>query len=113
MNSGDHEGAIKQLLAVLTKYPESAAYVHSMIGVEYMRTERYTDAVSSFEQAVVLLPHDAVNRYNLGLSLVCSGDLERGALEVRRALAMDPSNPTMHALLDALAKAKVITAASQ
>ncbi|MBV8842365.1 MAG: tetratricopeptide repeat protein [Bryobacterales bacterium] len=111
MNTGDHESAIEQLLAVLAKYPESAAYVHSLVGVEYIKTGRYPDAINSFEQAVALLPHDAVNRYNLGLSFVCNGDFERGAQEVRRALQMYPGNQAMRALLDALIKEKLISPA--
>src|SRR5215470_5836222 len=66
MNSGNHEAAIDQLLDTLAKYPESAAYAHSLLGVEYLRTDRFIDAVESFEKAVLLLPHDAINRYNLG-----------------------------------------------
>jgi predicted Zn-dependent protease len=98
MDSGDHHAAIKQLTLTLAKYPDSAAYVHSLLGVEYMRTERYHDAMNSFEQATVLLPHDAVNRYNLGLSLVCNGVLDRGELEVQRAIELDPTNTTMQSL---------------
>lgn len=98
MDSGDHHAAIKQLTLTLAKYPDSAAYVHSLLGVEYMRTERYQDAMNSFEQAAALLPHDAVNRYNLGLSLVCNGVLDRGELEVQRAIQLDPTNTTMGSL---------------
>lgn len=102
INSGDHESAIKQLLDALAKYPESAAYVHSLIGIEYLRTNQIKAAVDSLDQAVVLLPHDAFNHYNLGVSLVCIGDFDRGEQEVRRANELNPGNPTMRALLDAL-----------
>jgi len=98
MSSGDHQAAIKQLIATLAKYPEAASYVHRLLGVEYMRIERYKDAMNSFEQAVVLLPHDAIVRYNLGLSLVCNGDLDRGELEVQRAIQLDPTNSRMRSL---------------
>ena len=98
MDSGDHYAAIKQLTLTLAKHPDSAAYVHSLLGVEYMRTERYQDAMNSFEQAAVLLPHDAVTRYNLGLSLVCNGVLDRGELEVQRAIQLDPTNSRMQSL---------------
>jgi len=100
MKSGKHDTAINQLRETLAKYPESDAYVHSLLGVEYLRTDRFTDAVDSFEKAVMLLPHDAVNRYNLGLSLVCSGEYERGEQVLRRAIELDPGNPTMRALLE-------------
>jgi Flp pilus assembly protein TadD len=106
IDAGDHEAAIKQLLEVLSKYPESAAYVHSLLGVEYMKTDQFQAAVDSFEQAVALLPHDAINRHNLAVSLLCVRDVERGAQEARRALELDPSNPTIRSLVDALERAK-------
>jgi Flp pilus assembly protein TadD len=102
MKSGDHEAAIAQLLETLAKHPDSAAYAHSLLGVEYLRTDRYGAAVSSFEQAVFLLPHDAVNRYNLGLSLLCLGDYKRGEQEVKLASEIDPNNTSIQALLNAL-----------
>jgi Flp pilus assembly protein TadD len=102
MKSEKHEAAITKLLETLSKYPGSAAYVHSLIGIEYLRTAQYRDAANSFEQAVLLLPHDPVNRYNFGLSLVCVGDYKRGEQEVRRAAELDPRNPTIRAFLDAL-----------
>jgi Flp pilus assembly protein TadD len=106
INSGNHAAAIEQLRETLAIYPGSAAYAHSLLGVEYLKTDRFTAAVSSLEQAVSLLPHDAINRYNLGLSLVCAGDYERGEQEVRRAIELDPNNTTMEALLNALVQRK-------
>lgn len=102
MKSGDHMAAISQLLETLSKYPGSAAYVHSLLGVEYLRTDQFRKAADSFEQAVVLLPHDAVNRYNLGLSLVCAGDYERGEQEVQRAADLSPRDATIRKFLNAL-----------
>ena len=106
INAGNHEAAIGQLVETLEKYPESAAYVHSLLGVEYLRVDRFANAVDSFEQAVVLLPHDAINRYNFGLALVCAGDYQRGEREVRRALELDPKNATMQAFLSFLLQHK-------
>lgn len=111
MNAGEHENAIRQLLSVLAKYPESAAYVFSLIGVEYLRTARFTDALDSFEQAVALLPHDAMNRYNLAVSLLCNHDVERGEQEARRAVEIAPTNPRMRELVDAIEKDKSAVAA--
>jgi tetratricopeptide (TPR) repeat protein len=110
MNAGEHENAIRQLLAVLAKYPESAAYVFSLLGVEYLHTDRFTDALDSFEQAVALLPHDAMNRYNLAVSLLCNHDIERSEQEARRALELAPANRPlqrkMRELVDAIERAK-------
>jgi Flp pilus assembly protein TadD len=106
MKAGNHEAAIEQLLETLAKFPDSAAYTHSLLGVEYLRTGQFTASVSSLEQAALLLPHDAVTRYNFGLSLVCAGEYDRGEQEVRRALELDPKNPTMQALFSALLQNK-------
>lgn len=102
MSSGDNQAAIGQLKEVLAKYPNSAPYAYSIIGVAYVKTDQFKEAVDAFEKAVLLLPHDAVNRYNLGLALVCAGDYQRGEQEVRRALAIDPKNATIRDLLNVL-----------
>jgi Flp pilus assembly protein TadD len=99
---GQHEPAIAELQEMLRKYPDSAPYVHDLLGAEYVRTDRYEAAVSSFEQAVSLLPHDAMTHYNFGLALVCAGDYARATQEVRRALELDPENSTMRERLNAL-----------
>lgn len=100
MDSGDHQAAIAQLLETLTKYPASAAYVQSLLGVEYVRTSQFDDAIASFEQAVRLLPHDAMNHYNFGHALLCAGQYDRAEQEVERALALDPGNAQMQARLN-------------
>jgi Flp pilus assembly protein TadD len=106
MESGDHETAIEQLQETLTRYPDSAPYVHNLLGVEYVKTDQFNAAVSAFEQAVLLLPHDAMTHYNFGLALVCAGDYDRAMHEVQRALELDPGNPKMQARLQALLEHK-------
>lgn len=106
MESGDHEAAIGQLLETLKKYPDSAPYVQNLLGVEYVKTDRFEAAIRSFEQAVMLLPHDAMTHYNFGLALVCAGNYDRAAQEVQRALELDPKNAQMQARLDALLEHK-------
>ncbi len=56
MESGDHETAIAQLRETLSKYPDSAPYVHNLLGVEYVKTDRFETAVRSFEQAACCCP---------------------------------------------------------
>jgi Flp pilus assembly protein TadD len=102
LNSGNDEAAREQLLEMLAKYPDSAAYVHSILGVIYVRTSRFTEAVSSFEQAVSWLPHDAMTHYNFGLSLACAREYDRAEQEVRRALELDPKNTSAQTLLGIL-----------
>jgi Flp pilus assembly protein TadD len=100
--AGDHQAAIDQLLETIKKFPLAAARAESLLGVEYLQTEQYTEAVKVLKEAVRLLPHDAVNHSNLGLSLAAAGEIKAGIVEVRRALELDPGNPRMKGLLSAL-----------
>ena len=102
MRLGKHQEAIHQLEHTLAKDPASAAYVHSLLGFEYMQTDQFTAAVSSFETAVSLLPHDAINRTNFGISLLAVGDYKRAEEEVRRAHELEPKNPEIQRFLDAV-----------
>jgi tetratricopeptide (TPR) repeat protein len=102
MDSGHHAAAIEQLSAIQVKYPDSAPYVQDLLGVEYVKTDRFDAAVNAFDQAVLLLPHDAMTHYYLGLALICTGDYDRATKEVQRALELDPTNTKVQARLDAL-----------
>ncbi len=97
-NAGHDEAAREQLVDTLGKYPDSAPYVHSVLGVIYVRMSRFEDAVTAFEQAVSFLPHDATTHYNLGLSLACARDYARAEQETRKALELDPKSAPAQAL---------------
>jgi tetratricopeptide (TPR) repeat protein len=105
-DSGDHAAAAQQLQQTLDKCPDSGAYVYSLLGVEYLKTDHIPEAVDALEQAVKLLPHDASNHANLGLSLVSAGQYDRAEPELRRALELDPRNSVASQLLNALALSK-------
>jgi len=102
MRSGNHQKAIHQLEAILAKDPSSAAYVHSLLGYEYVVTDRVTAAIKCFEQAVALFPHDPANHHNFAVSLLVAGDYQRAEEEARRAHDLAPDNPEINRLLDAL-----------
>jgi tetratricopeptide (TPR) repeat protein len=99
-DAGDRVRAIGFLETALAKYPESAAWTQSMLGVEYLKTDRLAAALASLEQAVLLLPRDAADRSNLGFALASTGQYDRAEREVRRALALDHSNLKAQQLLD-------------
>jgi predicted Zn-dependent protease len=100
--SGDHSGAVKQLQKTLAKCPDSAAYADSLIGVEYLKTNQIPEAIDALERAVQLLPHDASNHANLGLSLIFGGHYDRAQPELKRALELDPHNVMASQALSAL-----------
>jgi Flp pilus assembly protein TadD len=102
MRTGKHQEAIRQLQDALSKDPSSAAYVQSLLGFEFMKTEQFAAAVNSFEQAVTLLPHDAINHQNFAVSLAGIGDYKRAEQEVRLAQELAPENPEIRHSLDAI-----------
>lgn len=102
MNAGDLGTARGELVEMLAKYPDSAVYAQSVLGVVYVRTNRFEDAANAFEVAASLLPHDAMTHYNFALSLACSGKYLRSEQEVRRALELDPKNASAQTLLEIL-----------
>ena len=100
MRSGRHQEAIRQLQDTLSKDPSSAAYVQSLLGFEYLKTDQFAAAAKSFEQAVSLLPHDAINHQNFAVSLAGVGDFKRAEQEVRRAQELAPESPEIRHSLD-------------
>jgi tetratricopeptide (TPR) repeat protein len=101
-DAGDHANAVQLLEGVLAKYPDSSAWIQSLLGVEYMKTDQFAAAVTSFEHAVLLLPHSAVDRSNLGVSLAAVGQYDRAGRELRRALELDGDNVKARQLLEVL-----------
>ena len=102
MRSGKDQEAIRQLEDILSKDPSAVAYAQSLLGFEYLKTDQFPAAVKSFEQAVVLLPHDASNHQNFAISLACIGDYKRAEQEVRRAQELAPESPEIRRFLDVL-----------
>ncbi len=90
--SGDHLSAIQQLTEALAKFPRSAAWIQPLLGVEYLKTDQPAAAARALEEAVSLLPHDAVNHSNLGFSLASIGEYDRAEQELRRSLELDQSS---------------------
>jgi tetratricopeptide (TPR) repeat protein len=89
---GDHESAIRILLETREKYPSSAAYVHSLLGIEYAKTSQYSKAEDELRHAVALMPHEAVNHSNLAYALCFLGKFDEAEASVRRALELDKDN---------------------
>ena len=100
---GDHAAAAHQLLRTVAKFPDSAAYVYSLLGVEYLKTSQFSAAVDVLGKSVLLLPHDASNHANLGLALLSEGESDLARPELRRALELDPHYTMANQLLTALA----------
>ena len=112
--AGDDESAIGDLQEALKKHPDAAPWVYNLLGVEYVKTDRFKEGVTSLEHAVALLPNDGPTRYNLALALICAGDYDRARQEVQKAVELEPGNAAMRARLKTLlekAKPPVVTTA--
>jgi len=103
---GEHPAAIKELRETLVKEPSSAPYAHSLLGVEYVQSQQFAEARSSFEEAVRLMPHESINHSNLGFSLAVAGDFNSAEQEVRTAIRLDPDNSRAKTLLDIVLHAR-------
>jgi tetratricopeptide (TPR) repeat protein len=88
---GDHGRAIAELQLAL-KERSAIPYADSLLGSEYLRINQIPAAIEALEQAVKLMPRNAVNHSNLGYALFLMGYVERAEQEVRRALDLDRNN---------------------
>jgi len=94
---GQHDAAIAQLKDAL-KESSATPYAHSLLGSEYLKTDRAEEALEELKLATVQLPI-AINYSNLGLALLLAGDTDRAEVETRRALALDRKAPQTHYVL--------------
>jgi tetratricopeptide (TPR) repeat protein len=102
---GRHDQAIEQLQLAL-KETSAVPYAYSMLGVEYLKTNRVASAITELEQALALLPRNVVDRSNLGYALFLSGDLERAETETRQALELDRNNAKTQRVLNQILTAR-------
>jgi tetratricopeptide (TPR) repeat protein len=95
---GDYEGAIAPLLDAARLFP-SDAEVQNDLGVAYMASQRFPEAITWLRRAIVSLPRIGNTHYNLGLALQHVGDDEAAIAEHRRAVALSPDLAGAHAQL--------------
>ncbi len=85
---GDHGKAIAELQLAL-KERSAIPYAHSLLGSEYLKIDQVPAAIEALEQAVKLLPRNAVNHANLAYAWFLQGDAQRAEIEVRQALELN------------------------
>jgi len=103
---GNHAAAIHSLRDALVKYPADAAYVHNLLGFEFLETNQLMDAKNSYEEAVRLMPHESHNHANYALSLAVIGEQDSAEKEVRTAIELDKGNSKAKSILELLLKRK-------
>ncbi len=110
--AGLHEKAIAQLKLAF-KEKSAVPYAHSLLGSEYLKTNRIPEAIGELEQALAVLPRNVQNRSNLGYALFLSGDLDRAETETRQALDLDRGNATTQHVLNQILHARQLRASAQ
>jgi tetratricopeptide (TPR) repeat protein len=85
---GESAKAIQAFQEALNE-PSAIPYARSSLGVEYLRVGQTALAIPELEEAVRLLPRNAVNHSNLAYALYLIGQFDRAEFEVRQALALD------------------------
>jgi tetratricopeptide (TPR) repeat protein len=103
---GNHAAAINSLRDALVKYPADAAYMHNLLGLEFLKTNRLMEAKNSYEEAVRLMPHESYSHAHYALSLAVIGELDSAEKEVRTAIQLDKSNSKAKSILELLLKGK-------
>jgi tetratricopeptide (TPR) repeat protein len=99
--NGEHDKAIAGFQRAL-KETSAVPYAHSLLGIEYLKTNNVPAAIVELREAVRLLPATAVNHANLGYAYCMSGRAEMGEQELREAIKLDKSSPQPQYLLGLL-----------
>jgi tetratricopeptide (TPR) repeat protein len=90
--------AVTELQAALAALPETdnnRGLVLARLGEAYELTEKYADAVTTYQQAVAAKP-DPASYNNLGNSLARTGKVDEALAAYQKAIELDPTNTAMY-----------------
>ena len=96
--AGAWEAAEKGFREVLRRDPASVP-AHANLGVVYMRTRRYREALDAFTQASRLAPEVAGIHLNLGLASLQLAEFKHAAGHFERAAELNPGDTRTRYLL--------------
>lgn len=101
LRAGDLDKAI-DVLARAVMADDSDAEAKALLGVTYSQKELHTQAKRALQTAVELQPHNPNFRFNLGVALERSGDLQGAALAYRDTLQLNKDHAQARAKLQAM-----------
>jgi tetratricopeptide (TPR) repeat protein len=96
--SGEHQKAAAELEAAVARDPEFAD-AHKLLGLEYLRLNRFGEAGVSLRRALDLDPYAWDAHHNLAVVLFYAGDRSAAESSIRRSPQLYASNPLGHLLL--------------
>jgi len=94
---GHYPEAVRLLEQVLANEP-GIEVAYRTLGRIYRGQEDYDKAIPVLRKAVELRPDSSMNRYELGLALFYTGDLESAEAELAAAIAQSSSQNNAHSL---------------
>lgn len=88
---GEYQASIDKLVSVLKTEPESVP-VHYLLGLNYYRVSRFSEAAEELQHVVQLSPDYELAIYQLGLAYARVGDFDHAISMLRHALDLDATN---------------------
>jgi len=89
LEEGRHADAVEPLLAAARLLPNDPAVLNDL-GVAYMATRRFHDAVTWLRRSIAVEPNVANSHYNLGLALQHLGEDDDAIVAHRQATTLSP-----------------------
>ncbi len=85
----------EQLALLAIKHNTNNAQAYAVLGNVYRDQYRWQEALTAYQIALKLQPHDALTNYWYSLTLRCIGDLEQALHYHRVAYKLDPAYPVI------------------
>jgi tetratricopeptide (TPR) repeat protein len=87
---------------VLLKGDPGNAARHDTVGIFYLESGRYAEAIAAFRESLRLEANSAPTHYNLGLAFSNAQRMDEARLEFQEALRLDPTHADAHNSLGAM-----------
>lgn len=97
----EYKTAEKFYLQAATKDPDNAR-IYNRLGVIYLRTKNYRDAVEAFRGSIKFDDRVASRHYNLALAYLGKKDYRSAERAITEAIRLEPTNDKYRQTLDAL-----------
>lgn len=98
LRTGHAEEAISELTAARRKLG-SSFLISYFLGLSYVRADRRTEAMTAFQEALVLNPGNAEAHLNLGKTELALGQVQNSIAQFKEALRLSPGNVQTKRLL--------------
>lgn len=105
MKTGKLEQAEELFLKAATKSPRDAR-IYSSLGLIYLETRSFSDAIEAFKVAVRLDKYNPSRHYNLAVAYWGNKDSQRAIASIHEAIGLDPVTDKYRQFLEELLNSK-------